>query len=728
MRGCSFVIIWLFCLGALGAEFGGALPLWQLESSPVLVFPGTIVNFLPAETPKAMVIADINGDGVGELLTGADYIHVFSLRDRQIFQEYLFPLVGVKKFVGPGGEKLGVLDMKAGDLDLDGYMDLVVTTRDGKLWVFINHREWGFQRMYGSPYSVSGAVRLFDHDGDGDLDVILWDRPKLKLLRNDGRGQLSQAEEIATFEVGLWSWAEGIYAGKPGIFFLFEGALRFLAQGEFVLRNVLDVDEGWTLAVGDFFGSGKKDVAIGGRREVRVYPGGAEGLGEPQVYKVNHYVAGLFAGDLNGDGLCDLVAVASSPGGFSVLYSWAQKGFWGPYFHAIDEPGMGGFPAELVSAAVGDVTGDGRDDLAFATNLGFIGVLHTQPRGRSLQALPGSFLLGSVDYNNDGFPDLLASTQNGGVAVLINSGWGTFISQELVGPSEAGREPYIARLADVTGDGQDELVVFEFANDMNSRARISVWDLATRRLLWSRSLGMNIRPILLLSDQTGDGVKDIVSAVGDKVIVLKHGEMPERKEISWGGPVGPLVVLRDGTVAGLRVGVEVALVLLRDGQVIETGLTLPFAPFDLIAADLDRDGHEDLISIGWTAWENALTVGLAVLWGGKEGGFKAEIYPLPSWPVFALPYPYWGLTAADLDGDGKLELAAMRLPDKEGNPGGIVVIPWTESGPGELCFLPGCEGTNLLSLDLDRDGRAELISVRTGTPPWLCLVAWEVRK
>ena len=117
-------------------------------------------------------------------------------------------------------------------------------------------------------------------------------------------------------------------------------------------------------------------------------------------------------------------------------------------------------------------------------------------------------------------------------------------------------------------------------------------------------------------------------------------------------------------------------------------------------------------------------MGVAVLWGDGRGGFRAELYPLKIWPALALSYPYGGLVAADLDGDGKPELAAMRLPDKKGNPGGIVVIPWTETGPGKLSFLSECAGTKLFALDVNGDGKAELVSAATGTPAQLCLIVW----
>jgi len=37
-------------------------------------------------------------------------------------------------------------------------------------------------------------------------------------------------------------------------------------------------------------------------------------------------------------------------------------------------------------------------------------------------------------------------------------------------------------------------------------------------------------------------------------------------------------------------------------------------------------------------------------------------------------------------------------------------------------------GTELLALDLDGDGKAELLSVHTGIPARLCITRWEVER
>ena len=619
---------------------------------------------------------------------------------------------------------MGIAAMASGDLNRDGLDDLVVSTWEGKLWVFLNHGRWGFQWASGSPYEVPAKrVFVYDHDGDRLPDVIAANGEGAFLLKNSWGGRLEEAEAIGGLAEGIMDGKPGTYSGHPGFFLLGLHGLWFLSEGELEAKKVLD-EGGIGLAVADFDGDGLHDVAVAGRYgEVRVYPGNEDGLGEPLMLESQPRASifQILSPDLNGDGWMDLVVVETGQAGLGVFYNELGK-FSGPYWFGSSVLELGGFPPEAGVAVFGDFTGDEVDDIALSLELSHVAVFTTEERGRSLQRSPGTFPLGSADLNGDSFPDLLVNLPNGGIASMMNSGHGAFLEEELVEPSGRNRTPYIAKLADITGDGVDELVVFEFVWD---GANITVWDLEAKEVLWSMPLRGEVRPLLVISDQTGDGIPDVVTGVGDEVVVLSHGpRWPKRVEIPWGGPVGPLVgveIAGEKAVAGLRVGEKTELLLLVGGEIRDTGLELSLSPLDLIAVDLNGDGAEDLLSIGWGLKGEELAMVVCVMWGDGEGGFSPEYFPIPDWPPTAIPFPYGGFVAGDFDGDGGIDLAAMRLPDKGGTPGGIVILPWKGDGFGAPVLRSGCVGVKLLAADFDGDGRDEFATVTGELLPMLCL-------
>jgi outer membrane protein assembly factor BamB len=166
----------------------------------------------------------------------------------------------------------------AGDLDGDGFVDLVVPHRDGgQSYVYLNDRSGGFddRRPIGPAVSGTRAVALGDLDGDGWVDVIVGDQEA-------GGARVYPNGGDATFSS---SFALGAGAGLV-----------------------------YSVAVADLDADGDADVVFGNREA----PGALlTNDGSGRSFDLTRFgdgagaIYGLAIGDVDGDGSLDIVAARS---------------------------------------------------------------------------------------------------------------------------------------------------------------------------------------------------------------------------------------------------------------------------------------------------------------------------------------------------------------------------------------------------------------------------------
>ena len=222
---------------------------------------------------------------------------------------------------------------------------------------------------------------------------------------------------------------------------------------------------------GDFNHDGKLDLAVCNGFDIGVLLGdGAGNFSAPTNYSLSQFARDVTAADVNGDGYLDLIAPLNASASNGIALFLGKSDNSGTFNAETDV--AAGFNYNY-SAAVADLNGDGKVDLAFTveeTSNGQ-GVAVALGNGDGTFQTPTLFptslqdanidrpypsYLKIFDLNGDGKPDLiLTNSEYGTVATLFGVGDGTF-SAPLEYPS--GGYAFGLALADVNGDGATDVI------------------------------------------------------------------------------------------------------------------------------------------------------------------------------------------------------------------------------------------------------------------------------
>jgi len=613
-------------------------------------------------SPFSAAVADVNGDGIPDIITanydGAD-VSVLLGNGDGTFQPYYDLPAGSDPY-----------DVKVADLTGDGIPDIIVTNKnDNTVGVFLGEGKGAFEPMKTYPVA-SGPFEIVvaDLTGNGipDLVVSHFSATVVDVLMGNGDGTFQPTREfpVGSRPYGL-AVADLTGDGKPDIVTSDYrdnevSVLLNQGNGEFGPPRTYPVGKGPNeVQVADLNGDGIPDIVTAnyGSDTVSVLLGTGNGTFQPaQSFAAGSGPASVAVADLYGDGNLDLVVGNRNASTVTVLSGNGDGTFQAPVTL--------GAGKDRYSAAVADLTGDGSLDVITTSVLNNTVTVQlgngdgTFGPGETVSVGPAPTSVAVADLNGDGRPDLVTTNSNGNsVSVLLGNGDGTFNVQQTF---PVGRSPRDVVVADLTGDGIPDLVVANYNDD-------------TVSVLLGRGDGtflpQEVFPVgekpysLTVADVNGDGKPDIIVAnsASDTVSVL------------------------------LNLGGTNNHVNFAPWMTFPTGKQ----PFSVAIADINGDGIADIITA------NAASNTVSVLMGNGNGTFR----PAQTYAVGSRPY---SVAVADLTGDGEPDIVTTDY-------GGDSVSVLLNNGDGTFAkqqtFTTDLSPVQTVVADVNGDGRPDLVTV-----------------
>jgi hypothetical protein len=524
-----------------------------------------------------------------------------------------------------------------GDMNNDGIPDLVTngeSNNNSGLSVLLGNGDGTFRLVtFEGTLSYDGGVALalgdFNHDGSMDVAMQIGHSPaQIYIFLGDGTGNLTGPTETYTVGNRATNYANLAVAD---------------VNGDHKLDLVVPNSDDGTVSV--LFGNGDGTFTA----QPLINLGSDEADNWVTIADVNH------------DGHPDLVVscYAFCPGGggggFSVLLNTGHGSFGTPTFY-------GGLPEGVNGIAIGDVNGDGKLDVATASDGNSSGASVFLGNGDGTFQAPISYYAPYATSiaiaNFNGKPDLLVTDANDSSAwVLLGNGKGTF-------------QPAFAYATDW---GPEGLAVADFNKDGN----LDFVAAGSRGAFLSPALG------------NGDGTFRVAANYG-----LTQASQVFQIVAADFNADGNLDIVQAG---GVSANNTTTVMLGSSHGVLGAPIAGPAlcnSPFSVDAGDVNGDGKPDVVvAIGCNG-------GLAVLLGKGNGTFNAPVYY--STGDSANPAL---VKLADLRGDSRLDIVVSN------NDGSVSIL--LNNGRGEFgtaSVTTGVTGVGewVVTGDFNNDGKLDL--------------------
>ena len=324
------------------------------------------------------------------------------------------------------------------------------------------------------------------------------------------------------------------------------------------------------------------------------------GFAPAKSYAAGKGPVSVAIGDLSGDGKPDLATANLYARTVSVFVNRGDG-----RFRSRKDYRAGG---DARSVAIGDLNADGKRDLAtVSADANTVSLLMNRgrgrfKRGRRYEIAGGPVAVALADLTGDGKPDVVTANRTARVSVLLNKGNGSLRSRRNY---RTGLEPVSLGIADLNGDGKRDIVSANVeANTVSVRLNRGDGIFGARR-----DYATGLHPMAVaIGDLDSHGKPDIATANldADTISVLTgngDGSFQVRRDYPGGGDPRAIAIgdlNADGLpdLATVNAEASTVTVLFNTGDGFAGGHDYATGryPVSLATGDVNRDGKPDFVA------------------------------------------------------------------------------------------------------------------------------------